>query len=72
MGSKTFRTVYDFLRNDVLVGVRCLGCQHVGRMEAREMVERFGPREPIGRAAKRFKCSHCGHKGAQLTAFPRL
>ena len=43
---------------------KCLGCGRKSLLPAERILERFGERVPLPRAATRLKCEGCGRIGA--------
>jgi hypothetical protein len=73
VGSKQFRSVYDFARHDADAAVRCAACGHEGRFEAMEFVRAFGGPLPLHRAERRLRCGRRGARGrVRIAAIPQL
>lgn len=72
MGCARFETVLDYFKRDVDVAVRCEGCRHLRHMTREQFEAVFGIECRLIVAARRLRCSRCGHKGARLAAIPRL
>jgi hypothetical protein len=72
MGTARFETILDYARYDVDAAIRCGGCGHTRYLKLEQLEAIFGLGTRIGTAARRLKCSKCGHKGAKVTPVPRL
>ena len=72
MGSKNFRKTGDFMLFRADAAIRCPSCKHVRRMRGLEFAQLFKRNLLLVSAVKRLRCAECGHKGAEITAVPRL
>jgi transcription elongation factor Elf1 len=70
MGTRQIRTTADFHRAKANARVVCLGCQRVRIVHARTLALWFIVPVQVETAARRMRCSQCGHRGAKLSPVP--
>lgn len=72
MGTARFETITDYIRREVDIAIRCLGCGHTRDMKADSLVAIFGLSVRVAEVKRRLRCRQCGHKGAKLAPIPKL
>jgi hypothetical protein len=56
------------LRVGTMVGVTCRKCGHLAEVPTLTLRERLPRDEFVKQIGVRFRCQHCGHKGAEVDA----
>lgn len=64
-------TVADFRLNGCDAEIRCAHCDHVAIFRPAELERLFDGATPVLVAAGRFRCRHCGGRGAAIAALKR-
>lgn len=71
MSTRRFRSVDDFGRAGVWLGVRCPGCGHTAVFEPTAISAWLQGRSSIEVASRRMRCTACGQRGGILEPVER-